>query len=86
MELDCRAFIEMLREKLGLTHLPGWTASQAGHDFWLTRNGHGAGFWDREELVIGRLGEFLTECADKMGGCYTYAGDDGLVYVGGGEA
>jgi hypothetical protein len=21
-------------------------ASQAGHDFWLTRNGHGAGFWD----------------------------------------
>lgn len=20
--------------------------SQAGHDFWLTRNGHGAGFWD----------------------------------------
>jgi len=20
--------------------------SQVGHDFWLTRNGHGAGFWD----------------------------------------
>lgn len=20
--------------------------SRAGHDFWLTRNGHGAGFWD----------------------------------------
>ena len=20
---------------------------KAGHDFWLTRNGHGAGFWDR---------------------------------------
>lgn len=20
--------------------------SQAGHDFWLTRNGHGSGFWD----------------------------------------
>ena len=20
---------------------------QHGHDFWLTRNGHGAGFWDR---------------------------------------
>jgi len=20
--------------------------AQAGHDFWLTRNGHGAGFWD----------------------------------------
>ncbi len=21
---------------------------QAGHDFWLTRNGHGSGFWDRD--------------------------------------
>lgn len=25
------------------------TASSAGHDLWLTRNGHGAGFWDRVE-------------------------------------
>ena len=22
-------------------------AEYAGHDFWLTRNGHGVGFWDR---------------------------------------
>lgn len=21
---------------------------QAGHDFWLSRNGHGTGFWDRD--------------------------------------
>lgn len=26
----------------------GW--ANAGHDFFLTRNGHGAGFWDRENL------------------------------------
>lgn len=28
--------------------------ARAGHDFWLTRNGHGAGFWDgdwREEYA-----------------------------------
>ncbi len=24
-----------------------WTDEQIGHDLWLTRNGHGAGFWDR---------------------------------------
>jgi len=30
---------------------------QAGHDFWLTRNGHGAGFWDRKEL----WGEYYME-------------------------
>lgn len=28
----------------------GYGAERAGHDFWLTRNHHGAGFWDREEL------------------------------------
>lgn len=28
----------------------GYDESNAGHDFWLTRNGHGTGFWDRDEL------------------------------------
>lgn len=32
--------------------------SLAGHDLWLTENGHGAGFWDRG---LGELGEKLTE-------------------------
>lgn len=26
--------------------LSGWTMARMGHDFWLTREGHGAGFWD----------------------------------------
>ena len=26
------------------------TLSQVGHDLFLTRNGHGSGFWDREDL------------------------------------
>lgn len=37
---------------------------QAGHDFWLTRNGHGAGFWDRG---MGKRGEKLTESAHEFG-------------------
>ena len=28
--------------------LEGSDPSQAGHDFWLTRNHHGAGYWDRD--------------------------------------
>ncbi len=28
--------------------------SQHGHDFWLTRNGHGVGFWDRGYGDVGR--------------------------------
>ncbi len=26
---------------------------QAAHDFWLSRNGHGAGFWDRDPAEYG---------------------------------
>lgn len=37
---------------------------RAGHDFWLTRNGHGAGFWDRG---LGDLGDRLTEAAKVYG-------------------
>lgn len=65
----------------------GYDMQQAGVDFWLTRNGHGAGFWDREELQavkLGRhndkgLGDVLSErCrhSDRS----IYRGDDGLIY------
>src|SRR5258707_18221 len=36
----------------------GLTDARAGHDFWLTRNGHGAGFWDRG---LGEVGRRLTD-------------------------
>lgn len=49
----------------------------AGHDFWLTRNGHGAGFWDRG---AGELGTKLTEAAKAYGGCDIVVGDDGKLY------
>lgn len=40
------------------------SAKQMGHDFSLTRNGHGAGFWDRG---TGALGDWLTRCAQSFG-------------------
>jgi len=51
---------------------------QAGHDFILTRNHHGAGFWDRG---YGDAGDELTRLAHTMGECYAYVGDDGKVHV-----
>lgn len=48
-----------------------------GHDFWLTRNGHGAGFWDR---ALGDDGDTLTEAAQTYGGVDLYRGDDGLIH------
>lgn len=51
---------------------------QVGHDFWLTRNHHGAGFWDRG---LGELGDLLTAKAHSYGESDLYRGDDGLIYV-----
>lgn len=49
----------------------------AGHDFWLTRNGHGAGFWDGDWPTTG---EQLDKAAKKYGEAELYVGDDGYVY------
>jgi len=57
-------------------------AGQIGHDFWLTRNGHGAGFWDRFTTGVAEtFGHYLTVQAKAFGESYLYVGDDGQVYV-----
>lgn len=48
---------------------PSYTEEQAGHDFWLTRNGHGAGFWDRG---LGKIGEALTKASKSYGSEYLH--------------
>ncbi len=50
---------------------------QVGHDFWLTRNGHGVGFRDRG---LGELGDRLTDACESYGEFWLYMGDDGLVW------
>jgi hypothetical protein len=42
----------------------GSASTYFGHDFYLTREGHGAGFWDRG---LGDLGEYLTKIAKAYG-------------------
>lgn len=55
-------------------------AEKAGHDFWLTRNRHGAGFWDRRELSDDDADKY-TKAAHSFGECDIYVGDDGKLYV-----
>lgn len=50
----------------------------AGHDFWLDRNGHGAGFRDRG---LGETGKKLSNAANNFGNQECYVGDDGKVYL-----
>lgn len=62
MREDCKMFLEQCGYAFTDKEL-----EQAGHDFWLTRNGHGAGFWDggwEEEL-----GSRLTELSQLFSPC-----------------
>jgi hypothetical protein len=80
MREDCRQFVDYA-EPLLLKALKrnGYTAERAGHDYWLTRNHHGAGFWDRG---LGELGDKLTEAAHNDGSVELYLGTDDLVRQG----
>lgn len=51
---------------------------QAGHDFFLTRNHHGAGFWDGDWPEPD--GEILTNASHEAGSSEPYAGDYGEIY------
>lgn len=44
-------------------------AEQAGHDLWLTRQGHGVGFWDRPAFYGADLAQRLTAYAEALGEC-----------------
>lgn len=58
-------------------------AEHAGHDFWLTRNGHGTGFWDRT-YAPGALRDAymrLSDACKPYGTSDVYVGDDGRLHV-----
>jgi hypothetical protein len=74
MLANCAAFREDAAEELADA---GIGDAQAGHDFWLTRNGHGAGFWDRG---LGTLGDTLTAKCKPYGSFDLYVGDDGKIH------
>jgi len=75
---DCLDFQQSNADLLQEYVACGRSMAQAGHDFWLTRNGHGAGFWDRG---FGEVGDKLTAAAKVYGSCDIYVGDDGKLYI-----
>lgn len=89
MVSDCQDFQQLFGEGY-IDHDP----SQAGHDFWLTRNGHGAGFWDGDwsqpyEQYKGpnpptgayeTVGDYLTAMSKPYGEFNLYVGDDGMIH------
>lgn len=82
MLTDCKAFLAQLDPILDalddsvIRSIP--SRERIAHDFWLTRNHHGAGFWDGD--YPGALGKQLTDIAHAFGAYTLYVGDDGKVY------
>ena len=73
---DCRRFQEENYADINVESVSSGYSNDmmAGHDFWLTRNGHGAGFWDGDwpEPEATRL----TKAAEAFGEIDLYVGDD----------
>lgn len=82
MVRDCDKFCDILE---GLCKFvpdfdPYGSESRAGHDFWLTRNHHGAGFWDGDWPP--GVGERLTQACRLFPEVNLYVGMDEKIYDG----
>lgn len=55
------------------------SSESIGHDFWLTRCGHGAGFWDRGYTEVIELK--LMQAVENFPNVDAVIGDDNLIYL-----
>ena len=86
MRKDCDAFVEAnatdLASLIGTRpkyHNGVYDDGDAGHDYWLSRNGHGAGFFDNGE-AHGDAWDRLQEAAERFGEVNLYV-DEGRVHA-----
>lgn len=66
----CRNFLAAAGACVGFAPVDGLAdldPAQLGHDLWLTRNGHGVGFWDRPGIYGQANAELFTRLAKAMG-------------------
>lgn len=71
-ERDCTAFLSTYSDLIGNRY------QQAGHDFWLTRNHHGAGFWGGNWNR--NIGVVLTNASHAFGELHVVIGDDNKLH------
>lgn len=84
MAADCKRFQEENEGALDSAEVSGRYSvdEMAGYDFWMTRNGHGVGFWDGDWSEP--EGDQLDEASSVFGEYDLYVGDDGMIYGSGG--
>lgn len=76
---DCLAFEELAQNILTDEEWGDLEDEDLGHDFWLTRNRHGAGFWDGDYPK--EVGSLLTDISHSFPEVSPYVGDDGRIYL-----
>ena len=78
---DVEKFVGMAESDINKVLSGSWDAEKMetiGHDLFLTRNGHGAGFWDGDYEE--EVGKNLTNIAKNMGSANPYIGDDNKIH------
>lgn len=80
---DCSRFYAAV-ESMGIDLdaellIDGDATEKAAFHFWLTRNGHGCGFWDGD--WSDEVEDKLTKLAESFGEQWPYVGDDGMIYL-----
>lgn len=71
-----KADVKSFKEQAG-AFTEGLTDSDIGHNLWLTRNGHGTGFWDRGY----KHGDALADIARGMGERHVFVDDSGELNI-----
>lgn len=69
---DCEGFLSLLDEDT--LSVVSADMARAGHDFWLTRNHHGAGFWDGDWPAA--AARKLTDWSHSFGEVNVWYNDD----------
>lgn len=87
---DCGKFADKVYERFGveiahniLTYQGNDLSSLAGHDFYLTQNHHGAGFWDKDiyNTLAPNGMKVLTELSLQISESNPILDDDKLLYL-----
>jgi hypothetical protein len=78
---DVEKFVSMAEADINKILSGFWDTAKMetiGHDLFLTRNGHGAGFWDGDYEE--EIGKNLTNISKSMGSADAYIGDDNRIH------
>jgi len=79
MKKDLKAFLAWTEHTFPQQRFP---VAEIARDFWLTRNGHGTGFWDNQgKSWDDDAAKTMTDMAKKFGEQHVYVGDDGRLHL-----